>query len=348
MTLSPQRTLLGAPPETRRHVGFLLLAWTASTAVIATMVLSARRLESASMVNGAISIALLVVTTIALWVWLYPDHAHHLAGRSTTRRTSFGLTLAVVAVVLGLLGFAGTAALGVLALVALGVLLIVRGPLSRREAAVAVLFGLIAAAAGVADGWARANAAGLAFGALQLPLVVLTLLAGWRLARRTGLSAAGAGPSLAVSGGAVAAVRGFGFGLALALPWALGNVVMGTPESDDMRTVWQPLAAALQPGVAEEAWARAFLIPALFLVFALTARPRTALVTAVIISTYWFAFLHAPTDPLFTLGVGTLYGLPMALLWLRRGLETAIGFHVGLDLIRYVGSYLAAEGLWFT
>lgn len=333
---------------TKKGQGPLLILWVVSTAVLGTMVLSARELESPSVINGAVSVALLGATTAALWVWLGRVPTQLLVASPVTRRAWFGATLAGAVVVLALLGLTGTPALAALAVVAVVVLIALREPVRCREATAAVLFGGIAAVAGLADAWARADAAAAIFGVLQLPLVVLTLLAGWELTRGSGLPSAHAGTVAAISHGFRAAVRGFAFGTVLSLPWALGNVVNGTPTGDDMRSAWQPLAAALQPGVAEEAWARAFLIPVLYVLFARSARPRLALATAVIVSAYWFAFLHAPVDPMFTLAVGTLYAVPMTLLWLRRGLEVAIGFHVGLDLIRYAGSYLTAKGLWFT
>lgn len=347
MTPTVGRNAARTTPGARRRLVVFLILWVASSAVIGTMVLDARRIEAPSVINGAVSTGLLLATTAALWAWLGPVPTHGLAAAKVTRRTGFTLVVAVVVVVLLGGGVAGRAALVGLAVVATGVLLRWREPLNRREVAVAVLLGGVATVAGVAEAWARSDAAGVVFGVFQLPLVALTLLAGWRLARRCGWDAAGLGPVVALGDGPGQAVRAGAVGLVLALPWALGNVVNGAPSGDDMRTVWQPVAAALQPGVAEEAWARAFLIPALYALFAGAARARPALLTAVVVAVYWFAFLHAPTDPLFVLGVGTVYALPLALLWLRWGLEVAIGFHVGLDLARYAAAYLTAEGMWF-
>lgn len=45
--------------------------------------------------------------------------------------------------------------------------------------------------------------------------------------------------------------------------------------------------------------------------------------------------------------IGTLYALPVSYLWLRRGLEPAIGFHFWQDFIRFAAAYLINQGLWF-
>ncbi len=50
----------------------------------------------------------------------------------------------------------------------------------------------------------------------------------------------------------------------LALPWASGNIAAGPFEEDRVQAGWQVLAA-FYPGVAGEAWARVFVIAALYL-----------------------------------------------------------------------------------
>jgi len=87
----------------------------------------------------------------------------------------------------------------------------------------------------------------------------------------------------------------------------------------------------------------------LFVIFSRVARARTALTVAVVVTAYWFAYLHTPggVEAIFsTLMTGTLFVLPVSCLWLRRGLETAIGFHFWLDLCKFVAVYLLNQGLW--
>ena len=107
------------------------------------------------------------------------------------------------------------------------------------------------------------------------------------------------------------------------------------------------MLAALHPGVAEEAWARVFIIPLLYWMFRSFARARTAIVAAALVGTYWFAFLHAPLNPVVVLLLGTIQVLPMTYLWLRRSLEAAIGFHVCVDVVRFLAAYAAFAGIWF-
>ena len=76
-------------------------------------------------------------------------------------------------------------------------------------------------------------------------------------------------------------------------------------------------------------------------------RARTAIVAAALVGTYWFAFLHAPLSPVVGLLLGSIQVLPMTYLWLRRGLETAIGFHVCVDIVRFLAAYVAFAGIWF-
>ncbi len=321
--------------------------WVVSSVVIAVLVLAAREVHAASTVSAAVSAVLLGATTWALWAWLGRPPLERVLAAPFTRRSPFALMLAAAVAVLLLVGMAGSFVLLGLVMAAAAVLLYGHERPRPAELLVAGALGIVAAVAGVVDGWARSDVPGALVGVLQLPLVVLSLLAGWQLSRRSGLARAGIGRVVALSDGARPALRDFGLGLVLCLPWALGNVVNGAPDGDDIRTAWHPLAAALQPGIAEEAWARALLIPALFAVFSRTARAGTALPAAVLISSYWFAYLHAPGDPMVILGIGTLYAIPMALLWMRRGLEAAIGFHVGVDLARYTAAYLSLQGLWF-
>jgi hypothetical protein len=135
------------------------------------------------------------------------------------------------------------------------------------------------------------------------------------------------------------ALRGFGLGFLLAAPGALGNIANGPFEEDHFESSWQILAA-LRPGIAEEAWGRIFNISALYWAFRRYARARPA----ILVGTYWFAFLHAPLNPVVFVLLGTIQVLPITFLWLTRGLETALGFHVCVDLVRFLAAYLAFKG----
>lgn len=45
--------------------------------------------------------------------------------------------------------------------------------------------------------------------------------------------------------------------------------------------------------------------------------------------------------------IGTLFAIPTSYLWLRRGLEVAIGFHFWLDFVKFVAAYLLNQGILF-
>jgi hypothetical protein len=107
---------------------------------------------------------------------------------------------------------------------------------------------------------------------------------------------------------------------------------------------------AIQPGIAEEAWGRAFLVPLLFVVLRRLGWGRRALTLAVVLMAYWFAYLHTAggiTALVSSLMIGTLYSLPVSYLWLRRDLETAVGFHFFQDFVRFGAAYLMNNCLWF-
>lgn len=175
------------------------------------------------------------------------------------------------------------------------------------------------------------------------------LLAGWALLATTGLLTPGIGRSRFLVDGAAAAGRGFGHGAILSIPWALLNVLLGGAQQDDwVQAWWQPLVA-IQPGIAEEAWGRVLLVPLLYVALRPWGRPRAALTTSVLVVGYWFAWLHtdgAAGDVVSTLLIGTLYVLPVSYLWLRQGLETAVGFHFGQDFLRFGAAYVLNRGLW--
>jgi hypothetical protein len=205
---------------------------------------------------------------------------------------------------------------------------------------------VLAAVAGVVHGAGVERLDLVVSGVAQLPLVAVTLLAGWALARRVGWTTRGIGPASVLSGGPAAGLRSFLLGVLIATPWALGNIVGGPVAGDDVRAAWHPFAAALQPAVAEEAWARVFLVVLLYSLFRRHLPAGAALHGAAIVAMLWFAYLHAPADSLTVAFLAALYALPMTWLWLRRGLEAAIGFHFAVDLARYTAAYLALHGTW--
>ena len=227
------------------------------------------------------------------------------------------------------------------------VLVVLRLPLSRQEVVYALLLALVAGISGIGACWVDFSP--MIWSGLQVPLVLLSLLAGWSLVSHTGLSKTGVGRSLLLEKGPASALGGFALGILVAMPWACGLVVMGAANEETwVQRWWQPLVA-IQPAIAEEAWGRMLLVPLLFLVFRPLAQVRTALMAAVVIMAYWFAYLHTAggfAAVPATVIIGTLYILPISFLWLWRGLETAIGFHFWLDFVKFVVAYLLNHGIF--
>jgi hypothetical protein len=217
-----------------------------------------------------------------------------------------------------------------------------------RQALLYVLFlALVAGVAGLGAGWIEFMSP-MAWAGLQLALVLTSLPAGWAILSYSKMNEVGV--SCYLRSGAGQALRSFGFGILLSLPWALGIVVLGGSDGENwVQYWWQPLVA-IQPAIAEEAWGRVLLIPLLFLSLRRVARGRAALIAAMMVMAYWFAFLHTDRDLsisslIQTLMMGTLYSLPITYLWLRRNLETAIGFHFWLDFVKFSFVYLLNIGL---
>lgn len=290
-------------------------------------------------------VLVVLVPTLALLRWL----GLPALPRGSTRRGA--LVAAVAAAVVVLVGlyvlFGRVGTLVSVALAAAAGAWLTRASLVPGDARAALALGAVAAVAGLGAGWVGIDT--LLWAALQLPLTALGLLAGWGLIRRSEIRAGPAASALFVSAGPRRAAGAAFLGAAAAVPWALFNVAAGGAAGDTwVRAPWQVLAA-VQPAIAEEAWARVFLIAVLYAVLRRTASARAALVGAILVAGYWFAWLHVHELTagalVNTVVAGTLFSLPLTLLWLRRGLEAAIGFHFAIDATRFAFAYLGYAAL---
>ena len=228
-----------------------------------------------------------------------------------------------------------------LPVVALVVVILLRQQLTTRDVYYALSLGTIAGVAGLGAGWIT-EMSSLAWALLQVLLVLTGFLAGWAILRYTNLAEQGVGKSLVLNEGAGRGALGFLLGTVIAMPWALANLVMGGSARETWVTSWWQPFAAIQPGIAEEAWGRLLLVPLLFLLFRLAAKPRIAITAALVLAAYWFAYLHTPGGieaiP-STLIIGTLFSLPVSYLCLYRDLETAIGWHFMVDFIKFAYAF---------
>jgi hypothetical protein len=283
------------------------------------------------------------------FIWWLPSPTLPIENEKT-RRGRFALaTIASLLLLFALRDIVGPPLLFGLPVAALAVLLVLRPRLTKHQIAYAIILAIAAAVAAL--GMSGAKFSVPVWSALQLALVATCLPAGWAMLNVSGLAQAGLGRTLLVSEGWRAALLGAVRGAALGIPWALFNVAMGGANNDvTVRSWWQPFVA-VQPGIAEEAWGRVFLIPLLYLLLRRFAAARTALTAAIFVIGYWFAYLHTPggfaiSSLISTLLIGTLYSLPVTYLWLRRGLEPAMAFHFWIDFVRFGAAYLINAGMW--
>jgi hypothetical protein len=180
---------------------------------------------------------------------------------------------------------------------------------------------------------------------MQIVCVPIFFVAGGLLVDHTG-----AGRVLLLKGRPTAAVRGFLSGAALCLPFGLLNTLYGAHSGENWGRYWWDLAGyAWSPALAEETWARLFLIPfSIALLMPLTRNPPgRAVLASVMLSVLGHGLAHARTIGLFgpqsayvfrwmsvtIFETGLLFLLPMAVLFIKRDWEHAVGFHYAVNLI---------------
>jgi hypothetical protein len=119
---------------------------------------------------------------------------------------------------------------------------------------------------------------------------------------------------------------------------------LGNLQSQDTFIVhlWQPLYAIV-PAIAEETWARLFLVTFCYAILHSTSngRPKGAIVVAILISVLAHGFSHTGIDPIGIIFGSLLYSLPVALLVIKKDFEHAVGYHFMVDLVRYVTAFLS-------
>ena len=202
-----------------------------------------------------VAVVLPLVATGGLLCWLgvlLPRYGRR-SGDPAWSAGSCGRTVSIVLLPIGAAGLIVLLPVGVAAAV---VLFVLRPRISRRETGWAVALGGVAAGGGQLEWLASGNLRDLGIALAQLPLMLISLLAGWGLARRVGWHQARSGrPSIRQTGRSQRYVRSAS---ASALPRPGCSAIRDrTFEEDDFRAGWQ----VLHPGVAEEAWARVFSSP---------------------------------------------------------------------------------------
>jgi hypothetical protein len=223
-----------------------------------------------------------------------------------------------------------------MALVALRIIVVWRRRATARLIGLGLAAGLVAALASIPA--TQSGLAGVVFTLVTTPLL---FIGGGLLLERTGLARI-----RLLEGEYAIGLRGFAWACALALPPALLNILGGASTSDTWVSRWWHPLAAFAPGVAEETAARLFLTALCYALLRPTTndRPRRAVIAAILIGAIAHSLAHLPTLSMLSgqgvtvLFVGLLYGVPIALLFIKRDLEHAIGYHFFIDFIRFLAA----------
>jgi hypothetical protein len=149
------------------------------------------------------------------------------------------------------------------------------------------------------------------------------------------LEYSGIGRSRLLEGKYPGAFISFLTGCGLYLPLALVNTVGGAHAGYTwMSALWKPLAFSWLPAVAEETWARLFLVTLCYALLRPVSneRPHRAVVAAVLLSATAHGLVHGPSLSAL-LETGLVYLLPMAVLFVKRDWEHAVGAHYVVNLV---------------
>lgn len=337
--------LIRSPETWRRNA--IIAIWIGASATMAWQLIQGH--QSLGAQGTPIALLVLLVCTISMRWWLPNPIKEDRSTRTTQKGWLVLFSLVAIGVLLLLTALFGPFSLFAFPIVSVITLLLARRPIANREAIYALGMALVAGIAGLDAEWISFITP-VQWGILQIPLVLTGFLAGWSILRSSELVQNGVGRSRFLTAGLSSATFGFVQGLLIAMPWALGAVVMGTSTGGKatwVQTWWQPFIA-IQPGIAEEAWGRILPVPLLFLLLRRFTSTRVAFTTALVIVGYWFAYLHASGDPInvvvTTLITGTLFVLPISFLCFYRDLETAIGFHFWMDFLKFGFGFILLHG----
>lgn len=153
----------------------------------------------------------------------------------------------------------------------------------------------------------------------------------------------------AVQGNYFKSIKGFFIGCILAFPPSLLNIFGGSGQQDLwIIQWWEPILAAFIPAICEEVWARLFLVSLIAVLLIPRKEEKIAqiIILAVIIGAIVHGLSHIPSQLILGpagisyLIIGMLYGVPMGMLFVKKDLEHAIGYHYFIDLIRFLVAFL--------
>ena len=133
------------------------------------------------------------------------------------------------------------------------------------------------------------------------------------------------------------ALVSFLWGCLLFIPLGLTNAAAGAPgpRMTWVTRWWIPLSLPWFSGIVEEAWFRLFLVSLCYFLLrpAFSKLPAVAVICALLFSAITFGLGHGGTLLERVLIEGLLYGLPLAVIFVRRDWEHAVGAHYMINMI---------------
>ncbi|MCD4730641.1 MAG: CPBP family intramembrane metalloprotease [Bacteroidales bacterium] len=141
------------------------------------------------------------------------------------------------------------------------------------------------------------------------------------------------------------ALRSFFLGCLLFIPFGLFNAVSDSPDTQItwVSDWWIPLSIPWFSGIAEETWFRLLLINlCYFLLYSVfQKKPHVAIIIAVLFSAITFGLGHERSLYNF-LTTGLLYGLPMAVVFVKRDWEHTVGAHYMINMVPWILVFLGS------
>jgi hypothetical protein len=184
-----------------------------------------------------------------------------------------------------------------------------------------------------------------------LPALLIEALAVWLT------FTAGSALFLSLADGGVAAfrppaagiARNLGIGVLAAIPLVVVNNLYFYLQNGvaHFQSIWISAVEALRPGIHEEAIYRYFVLAVCLYALEGSQHPRLVSATAVALAVVPHSLLHLPDlfldNPIMGIvmlaATSLLFGLPMALLQLKRSFESAVAFHWFIDFARFLFGY---------
>jgi hypothetical protein len=141
------------------------------------------------------------------------------------------------------------------------------------------------------------------------------------------------------------ALESFIWGCLLFIPLGLADATVGARDVASswtwMNEWWMPFVTPLSSAIAEETWFRLLLLSLCYFLLrpAFPRRPAVPLIIAVLINGITFGLLHERTMYGF-LVTGLLYSVPMAVVFVRRDWEHAVGAHYMINMVATLMTFL--------